>query len=152
MGYTTEFSGVFLFDKKLDEDTHKFLEKLAYTRRMKRNVDENIYGVEGEFYVDGKGFAGQEHEDNIVDYNNPPGEQPSLWLQWIPTEDGCGLMWDGGEKFYAYVPWLKYLIKKIFKPRGYVLNGDVKWRGEDFDDIGTICVKDNKVTVKYEWD
>ncbi len=30
-------------------------------------------------------------------------------------------------------------------PRGYVLNGEVTWEGEDRDDSGTIFVMDNRV-------
>lgn len=52
-----------------------------------------------------------------------------------------------GEKFYKYVEWIKYLIDKILKPRGYIVDGEVHWRGEEFRDIGNIVVKNNKVTV-----
>ena len=66
-----------------------------------------IYGNEGEYFVGGEGYAGQESEDTIIDYNTPPGQigvsgldkfeayweesrkriregkcQPGLWLQW----------------------------------------------------------------------
>ena len=148
MGYTTEFSGQFTFNKPLDDDTYQLVTGLATTRRMKRNVDEEKYGKDGEFYIEGGGYAGQADEDNIVDYNRPPADQPGLWLQWVPTDDRWHLEWDGGEKFYYYVEWLEYLIKKIFAPRGYVLHGEVRWRGEDFDDIGVITVEDNKVSTK----
>lgn len=143
MGYTTEFSGKFTFDKPLDNKTLTFLQKFNDTRRMARNVKE--YGIEGELYVDGKGFAGQDHEDNIIDYNRPPSTQPSLWCQWRPTDDGEALQWDGGEKFYAYVEWLEYLIKNIITPAGYTLNGTVHWQGEEIGDIGNIVVINNKV-------
>jgi hypothetical protein len=147
MGYTTDFNGEFKLNKKLDTETHTFLDKLAETRRMKRNVDAK-YGVEGEFYIDGEGFAGQAHEDNVIDHNSPPSTQPSLWLQWRPTDDGTAIEWDGGEKFYEYVEWIEYLIAKILAPRGYTLTGAVQWRGENFDDMGTILIQNNVVTVK----
>lgn len=131
MGYTTIFEGHFDLNKKLDAETHEFLNKLADTRRMKRNVDESVYGVEGEFYVDGEGFKGQEKEDNVIDNNEPPSTQPSLWLQWVPTDDGMAIKWDGGEKFYDSVEWIKYLIKSILAPKGYILNGIVNAEGED---------------------
>lgn len=35
----------------------------------------------------------------ILDPHKPPGSQPSLWLQWVPTADGRGIRWDGGEDF-----------------------------------------------------
>lgn len=116
---------------------------------MARNVDESIYGVEGEFYVDGKGSFGQDKEDNIINYNSPPRTQPGLWCQWTPNEDGTAIVWDEGEKFYNYVEWIQYLIEKFFSPKGYVLNGEVYWYGEDRDDEGTISIQNNIVEVKY---
>lgn len=146
MGYTTDLYGKLKFNKQLTIDDKKFLEKLASTRRMARNVDEK-YGVEGEFYVDGSDLFGQGHEDNIIDYNRPPKTQPGLWLQWVPTDDGWFLEWDGNEKFYNYVEWLQYLIDKVLDPKGYKLNGEIEWQGEDRDDIGKIRVTDSKITI-----
>lgn len=62
MGYSTTFTGEFNLNKKLDKETHLFLTKLARTRRMKRNVGPE-FGVEGEFYVEGEGFMGQDKRD-----------------------------------------------------------------------------------------
>lgn len=147
MGYTTDFSGRFQLNKTLDETTKIFLKKFAETRRMKRTLPPE-YGVDGEFYVGGGGSFGQDHEASIVDYNTPPRTQPGLWCQWIPTEDGNYIEWDGGEKFYDYVEWLEYLIKNFLAPKGYVLNGEVQWQGEDTDDVGRIVVKDNVVRTQ----
>ena len=114
---------------------------------MARSVGPE-YGIEGEFYVDGTGWAGQDSDKNVINYNRPPSTQPGLWCQWIPTDDGCELVWDGGEKFYNYVEWLDYLIDKILAPRGYTPNGECQWFGEERDDVGVIIVKNNKVTTK----
>ena len=146
MGYTTDFSGKFTLNRKLDDETFTFLKKLAETRRMARKVDAK-YGIEGEFYVDGTGAFGQDADKTVIDQNSPPSTQPSLWLQWVPTEDGLGIEWDGGEKFYEYVEWLKYIIDKILAPKGYVLNGRVHFQGEDSSDFGYIVVTNNGVTV-----
>lgn len=149
MGYTTDFFNQRLkLNKQLSLDDKTFLDKLNETRRMARNVGPE-YGVEGEFYVDGEGFMGQDRETNIIDYNVPPKTQPGLWCQWKPTDDGRGLEWDGGEKFYDYVEWLEYIINWL-KPRGYVLNGSVDWQGEDSDDRGTITVVDNVVSTRAQ--
>lgn len=145
MGYTTDFNGTLKLNKQLSQEDKTFLTKLAETRRMARNVEG--FGVEGEFYVDGGGVFGQGQEDNIIDHNRPPSTQPGLWLQWVPTEDGMGIEWDGGEKFYNYVEWLEYLIENILAPRGYVLNGEIDWAGEESGDLGRIVVKDNIVTT-----
>jgi len=63
-------------------------------------------------------------------------------------EDKITIEWDGGEKFYKYSEWIEYLIKKILKPRGYKLNGEVKWEGEENEDMGIIVIKNNVVTIK----
>lgn len=147
MGYTTDFEGRFLLNKKLDDQTYEFLKKFNQTRRMKRNVSPE-YGVEGEFYVDGGGFMGQADENNVIDHNTPPRTQPGLWCQWMPSEDKKGIEWDGGEKFYRYIEWLGYLITKILAPKGYVLNGRVRWQGADPSDTGVIIIKDNKIRTE----
>ncbi|TRZ47845.1 MAG: hypothetical protein D4S01_11520 [Dehalococcoidia bacterium] len=148
MGYTTEFRGQFNLNKKLDDETFNLLTGLAATRRMGRNIEG--FGEEGEFYIDGNGFMGQDKDETVIDGNRPPKTQPSLWLQWVPTDDRMGIEWDGGEKFYNYVEWIQYLIEKIFEPHGYVLNGDVDWRGEEWDDTGTISIVDNVVNYTGE--
>ena len=147
MGYTTEFRGVFELDRELDDETFKLLRGLAKTRRMARDVGSE-FGVEGEFYINNDGNFGQTRESNIIDYNQPPKTQPGLWLQWTPTDDRKFIKWDGKEKFYNYVEWLEYLIAKILKPRGYKLNGEVEFRGEEWDDRGFIVVEDNEVTTQ----
>jgi hypothetical protein len=144
MGYTTDFRGQFDFNMELDDETYEFLIKLNQTRRMKRDLPPE-YGEEGEFYVDGGGHAGQAREDNIIDYNRPPGTQPGLWCQWEPSEDKLHLGWDGGEKFYYYTEWLEYLIEKILATKGYILNGVVQYRGEEIDDYGIITIFNNQV-------
>lgn len=150
MGYSTYFEGKFNFNKPLSFEDNLFLYKLANSRRMARNVDAK-YGVDGEFYVDGGGFKGQAQEKNIIDYNRAPRTQPNLWCQWVPDDGGKTLVHDGCEKFHDYVDWLKYIIEWI-KPRGYVLNGTVEWRGEEIDDHGKILVVDNVVrTQRGRW-
>lgn len=150
MGYTTDFSGRFELDKPLAPKMKKFLTLLNETRRMKRNVDE-AFGIDGEFFVFGTGSYGQDNDNTIVDFNQQPSTQPSLWCQWVPNEDGTAIEWDGGEKFYAYSEWLFYLINKVLAPNGYTLNGTVIWQGEETGDVGKIHVVDNVVTVA-PWD
>ena len=89
-------------------------------------------------------FSETRHGGNI----NPDPELPGFWCDWVPSEDKKCIIWDGSEKFYSYIEWLKYLIKNFLEPSGYVLNGKVDWRGGDFHDIGTIYVNDNVVSTK----
>lgn len=156
MGYTTDFDGVFTLNKPLDEETQTYLENFARTRRMKRDpkVLEQLgfgpaesFGVDGEFFVneDDVENYGQKRDESILEYNTPPATQPGLWCQWIPTDDGLGIEWDGGEKFYDATEWITYLIDNILAPKGYVLNGVVDASGEDFGDNWYIEIIDNVV-------
>ncbi len=146
MGYQTDFTGSFEIEPRLTEEHQEFLVKLNETRRMARDVGPE-FGTEGEWYVDGAGPYGQDHEPNILNYNAPPSPQPNFWCQWRPNDGGTELVWDEGEKFYDYVEWLKYLIENWFKPKGYKLNGRVSWMGEERTDMGRIDVHDNTITV-----
>ena len=169
MGYTTDFVGRFKFDKPLAPEHLAYLLKFNRTRRMKR--DEGMtatrpdpireatglpVGFEGEYFVGEGGFAGQCEDDipydqrkqvcGITDYNKAPADQPGLWCQWVPNEEGTALQHDDGEKFYDYVEWLNYIIENFVRPWGYTLNGEVHWQGEDSEDRGTIYVVGNHVT------
>ncbi len=144
MGYTTDFSGVFKLNEKLDQELYDFLVKFSDTRRMIRKIDG--YGIEGEFYV-GDDQRTIRDGGNIIEFNTPPRTQPGLWCQWIPTDDGLGIEWDGNEKFYNYVEWLNYIILNFLQPNEYVLNGTVVWEGESEDDEGRIIVTDNKIRI-----
>eukprot|EP01006_Ploeotia_vitrea_P004682 TRINITY_DN115175_c0_g1_i1.p1 TRINITY_DN115175_c0_g1~~TRINITY_DN115175_c0_g1_i1.p1 ORF type:complete len:262 (+),score=36.42 TRINITY_DN115175_c0_g1_i1:43-828(+) len=130
-------------------------------------IFNNCIGFEGEFYSCEHlaGFSGlpglppnctkqfKQCACFVRDNNTPPRSQPSLWCDWqyIWDEDTHvgKIQWSGMEKFYNYVEWLRYLIKKIFREEGVRLNGTVKWQGEYEEDIGKIVVEDNVVTV-YE--
>lgn len=182
MGYTTEFVGQVTIDPPLNEDEISFLSDLSETRRMIRR--------NGPLFIDHAGFAGQNHLPDIIDYNSASGEdlmryswrepaadwreyhepagQPGLWLQWVPTEDGTALEWNGFEKFYNSVEWMRYLIDKLLStsagdylmkhsdedPRlasftyDHVLNGTIHAQGEEHGDIWDLVVINNNVTRK----
>lgn len=162
MGYTTEFYGSLTFNKPVSEQLKDYVNRFSYTRRMKRdnNKIKEIYpnwrelcffgelGVNGEFFTPESKNFGQENDSSIIEYNDPPSTQPGLWCQWVINDNG-ELEWDGNEKFYNYIEWLEYLIANFFKPLGYVLNGDINWGGEERDDIGTIHVVDNAISITY---
>jgi hypothetical protein len=160
MGYTTYFSGSFEFDKPVTDELRNYINKFSDTRRMMRDNDmiKALYpnwkelcfngelGRNGEYFVGGRGFAGQDEDLSIINYNMSD-PQPGLWCQWII--EGDKLIWDEGEKFYDYVKWLEYLIKHFFAPSDYVLNGTVYYEGEDPDDFGKIIATNNVVRVVY---
>jgi hypothetical protein len=118
MGYDTSFDGRFNLDRPLTPEHHAALKQLA--------DDEHAPG-------DGKPVR------------DVGGVRPTLYCQWTPTRDGTGIVWDMGEKFYGWLEWLEYLIYHRLNPWGYVLNGEVCWRGDDMNDVGIIYVRDNRV-------
>jgi hypothetical protein len=152
MGYTTEFDGEIGLDKPLTVAHMRYLQQFASTRRQKRDevktaaMDDPIRKRAGLPIGDEAGFYVGDSEENVIDGNSPPAGQPGLWCQWIPTEDGDGICWDGGEKFGRYTEWLAYIIGNFLEPWGYVANGQIKWNGEERGDFGVLVVKDNVVT------
>jgi hypothetical protein len=109
MGYTTEFDGSVSISPPLNAHEIAYLRKFATSRRMDR--------ARGPYFVDGSGPFGQGHDDDIRDFNKPPGGQPGLWCRWEPTKDGTAITWSGVEKFYNSEEWMTYLIDLFLKPR-----------------------------------
>jgi hypothetical protein len=74
-------------------------------------VGENLYSqitepvTNNPTLISGYTHAKQGHDLSIIDHNYPPENQPGLWCQWIPNEDGTAICWDGGEKFYNSIEW-----------------------------------------------
>lgn len=160
MGYTTEFEGKITVDPPLNEAERDYLERFSGSRRMKRR--------KGPYYANPGNDYGQAREADVTDYNSPPLGQPGLWCQWVSTEDGSGIVWDGGEKFYDSSEWMKYLIDHFLKPGAlasvpsamaqerafkdftfnHVLNGEITATGEDSNDHWRLVVRDNVVSVE----
>ena len=164
MGYTTLFFGNFSLNKKLDKDLHDYLVKFNETRRMKRDTalikiklskgEAEWYadtfgsvGLEGGFFVGGVGYMGQDNDESVFNHNEPPTGQPSLWCQWRPSNNGKHIEWDEGEKFYYYTEWLRYICDNFLGPKGYILNGEVRFQGEDSSDTGWIICENNRVRL-----
>lgn len=167
MGYTTDFIGRVKIDPPLNADEISYLTSFAETRRMHREA--------GPYYTASDGFRGQGHDGDVIDYNSPGPEQPGLWCQWVPTEDGTALEWDGGEKFYYAEEWMRYLIDTFLKPDAavyselggehnvdgriypiefnnfafdHVVNGVIEAFGEESGDIWRLTVTNNVVKVQ----
>lgn len=120
MGYTTDFSGGLKLNREL---THKeWLELTA----LGDSYEKELYAK----------------------YTDTPETIPDSYLQWVPNKDGTEIVWNGGEKFYDYIHWLRWLIKHYLKPRDIVLNGEIKWQGEEVGDVGLLIAENNKITSK----
>jgi len=174
IGYTTDFEGKFDLNVPLTPAQVAYLKAFAGTRRVKRNAklaaelpdplreavglpigpkgdyfDGTEYRKDADYYVGSAsdGNFGQNGDPSVHD-GNSSGNMPSLWCQWVPTDDGTAIQWDGGEKFYEYENWLRYIVEEFLVPWGRTLNGTVAWTGEDPSDRGKLIVKDNVVTSK----
>ena len=126
MGYTTWFTGSLEFNKEVTEELKNFINTFSSIRHMKRDNnkikeiypdwEKNCYkgnlGDEGQYFIGGDVYRGQNRDDSILELNCPPKGVPGLWCQWIINDKG-ELEWDGNEKFYNYEEWLIYLIKHI---------------------------------------
>lgn len=153
MGYTTEFEGVIKVDPPLSQEEMYYLTMFSDTRRMKRNS--------GPYFVGGEGYG----EGDVIDSNSPPIGQPGLWCQWIPTDDGTGIEWDGGEKFYNAAEWMQYLIDHFFGAnpiakqvdadaadflQSHIFSGVIEAYGEERDDVWRICIENGYQVVVEE--
>lgn len=152
MGYTTDFDGEIAISPPLNAEEIKFIQGHNKTRRMKRS--------KGPYYISAAGNCGQEREEDIIDYNSPPEDKLSLWCGWTCNDEGTCIVWDGNEKFYQSVEWMKWLIDHILgsnplaKPslpflQGHTLNGQIKAQGEEPVDRWKLVVENNVVKVAY---
>lgn len=166
MGYTTKFLGSFYFSRSLTEQELTFLTAFCASRRVKWNTKllqsqycgahgnpftpSDPYGPEGDYCIINPTIPMGVPDSAVADYNEPPVGQPSLWCSWCPSTNGNELSWNGAEKFNEYVEWLQYLIDHFFEPWGVDLNGAVQWEGEDYEDLGVISVRCNRIQIHYE--
>lgn len=158
MGYTTEFEGQFNFNKKVSESMKNFINGFTNTRHMLYDTEaikndfefykvftlDGDLGENGCFINDAKRILENNEKRYVIDYNRS-GKCPSLWAQWIITDDNSALIWDGSEKFYEYTNWLVFYIENFFKKNGYILNGVCYYYGEDSSDAGYLIIDNNEV-------
>lgn len=169
-----EYLNEFSMTEKMKRDVNKLMEIYNGMYGHPTPVEytpEGIYGNEGEYFAHGDiGY-----DPAVLDHRTPPGQisydiitksdeqrienekriesgkcVPGQWCNWMILDNSGKhyLTWDGGEKFYNYIPWLKYLINHFFERWGIKLNGEISWFGEQRSDLGKIIVKDNVVKIK----
>ena len=166
MGYTTDFYGSIGVTPALNDIECDYLRRFSGSRRMKR--------TRGPYYAEPGQDFGQQDSSDVLDHNEPPEEQPGLWCQWVPDDDGSAISWDGGEKFYASAEWMAYIIDHFFcadaRVRGFpspdggpydlhmgcdpssdftfdhVFDGEIEAVGEDPSDRWLLVVERNVVT------
>lgn len=82
------------------------------------------------------------HDDDV----EKPGSHPKGYMQWLPTDDLRGIVWDGEEKFYDYVRWLEWLVAQLAE-WGVTGEGTIHWQGEENGDTGVLSVVGSTVTA-----
>jgi hypothetical protein len=165
MGYTTYFDGYIELDRPMDDALANYIRAFNRSRRMLLDADKAAklndplrvaaglsIGIDGEFCVvapDSLPDRNGKVDAVIINYNQQPFTQPGLWCQWTISENNKWIVWDEGEKFYEYVPWMVYFIKNFVVPFGYVANGKIEWKGEESEDFGIVGVQENEVFIQY---
>ncbi len=149
MGYTTYFNGAVEISPPLSEEEVSFINKFGEKRH------EHFSG--SLYYVDGMGMTLGDKVTVEGQYHHP--EVPGLYCQWVVSEDGKSIEWDGEEKFYEADAWMEFIIEHLIgtKPKaqagipfltGHTCNGDIYAEGEESEDHWMIKVRNNKVEVK----
>jgi hypothetical protein len=141
MGYTTDFIGHIDVAPSLNHDEIAYLTAFTDSRRCERPG--------GTYAVPGNPRAEDPSSFPDNSYNRPAARQPGLWCDWVPCWDGCCLAYNGVEKFYDPVAWLRYLIEHFLQPGAHAsASGDPLFGRFTFDHVldGTVvgCRRDNK--------
>lgn len=141
MGHTTDFIGHIDIAPSLNSDEIAYLTAFSESRRCER--PGGAYAVPGNPRAeDSSAFSGDS-------YGRTPVGQPGLWCDWVPCWDGCCLAFNGAEKFYSPVAWLRYLIDHFLRPEAHAsASDDPLFQHFTFDHVldGTVvgCRRDNK--------
>ena len=95
MGYTTYFNGSFKLSRPATEEEMDYINRIASTRRMQRDVNklmelhkgehgnpfakdktnaDEVYGFKGEYFAKDDGRMGQTEDETVIDGNAASGE------------------------------------------------------------------------------
>jgi hypothetical protein len=138
VGYTTDFIGHIDIAPALNGEEIAYLTAFSSSRRCARPG--------GPYAVPGNPRA---EELTTEVSNRVPDGQPGYWCNWVPCWDGCCLAYNGHEKFYGSILWLRYLIEHFLKPGAEASRSGERWfEGFTFDHVleGLVvgCRRDNK--------
>ncbi len=154
MGYTTDFVGNLTITPALNEHEIEYLDAFRQSRRCRR--DGGPYDVPGNPRAETSAeFVGDR-------YNELATGQPNLWCDWQVCWEGDCLAWDGTEKSYSMIPWLRYLIAHFLKPGAkaqghpgfeeftfdHVVEGMVVGCRRDTKELRAVSVRNNRVTER----
>lgn len=141
MGYTTDFIGHVDIEPPLNDVEIEYLIAFSQSRRCRRPG--------GTYVVPANPRAEDPYGAPDVDSEAVPEGQPGYWCDWEPCWDGCCLSYNGNEKFYGSVSWMRYLIDHFLRPGAHASSSsDPQFEHFTFDHVldGTVvgCRRDNK--------
>ena len=158
MGYTTKFDGSISIVPPLNAHEISYLKRFAGSR-----------------HVDGEDGPYVTRDTDDPGFSQPPPEQPGLYCDWEPSDDGTVLRWNGSENSYDSPEWVRYLIGTFLRPDAallaelvtsnlvpdryyapefahftfdHVLDGVVNAQGEEVGDLWQLSVIANDVTER----
>lgn len=154
MGYSTDFVGNLTIAPRLNEHEIEYLDAFRLSRRCQRPG--------GPYDVPGNPRAEDSSQFPGDAYDLRASGQPNLWCDWQVCWDGDCLSWDGTEKSYSMVPWLRYLIAHFLKPGAeakgrpgfeefsfdHVVHGMVVGCRRDTKELLAVSVRNNRVTER----
>ncbi len=107
MGFNTDYLGHIDIEPRLNDAEIEYLTAFVTSRRC---IRDSPYDVPGNPRAE----TSADFEEDL--YNHPHPGQPNLWCDWSVCWTGCCLAWNGTEKSYSMIPWLRYLIAHFLKP------------------------------------
>ena len=152
MGHSTDFLGHVDIEPPLNDAEIEYLTAFFGSRRCRREG--------GPYDVPGNPRA-ESLDGSWGDGGNEVAEgQPNLWCDWTVCWDGCCLTWNGTEKSYSMIPWLRYLLAHFLAPEALAasdprfgdftfdhrLSGVIAGCRRDTKEMFVVRVDDNHVT------
>lgn len=157
MGYHTDFTGKFHFEKNASREFMEYINAFSHARHVLRNAEEIKHadpewkkhcfhgdlGEYGEYYADPSNAFAMPNE-NIIQKN-----VPGYYCEWYMPDTGTLMHNDGTDYYQDYQNWLFFLLRNFIIPDHYILNGSVYWNGEDTEDLGILVIQNNCLYLQH---
>ena len=151
MGLHTTYVGHIGIEPPLSAEEIDFARRFGHTR----HYDSGSPGVRLALHPADDDSSGA---SDVSSYNRPAPGMPGLWCPWTICKEGCCLHWDGIEKPYDGMAWLRYLIEEFLGEGArsevaaqhglteHVLDGVVVGERHETGELFAIEVEANEVT------
>jgi hypothetical protein len=143
MGYDTDFDGMFTLSREPTQLEVEIFDDITMVDHRAPDFDTLDVNRDYQLHILG-------------------ADQRAVHCEWVLSKNQGRyyIRYSGGEKFYAYVEWLEFLIRHWLKPWGIELRGSVRYYGEDAEDRGVIYakgyqvkqVRDQIISPQPQWD